>query len=90
MFESGKAVTARLQNFDVAGYGEAPIYGQVYLTLRDGSTIESAVYSYNFREIVEQVAANASSYSEAQLSALRDMLSRYEDTVKDWDVDELI
>lgn len=88
-FESGKVVTARLQNFDVAGYGETPIYGQVYLTLSDGSTVESTVYSYTFRTIVEQVAEKAASYSDSQISALRDMLSRFEDAVKDWKVDGL-
>ena len=89
-FISGKTVTARLQNFDVAAYGEAPIYGQVYLTLKDGTTVESAAYSYTLRNLVEQVAANTGSYTESQLSALRDMLLRFESTVSGWKVENLL
>jgi len=89
-FISGKTVTARLQNFDVAAYGEAPIYGQVYLTLKDGTTVESATYSFTLRNLVEQVAANAGSYGESQLSALRDMLLRFESTVSGWNIDTIL
>ena len=89
-FVSGKTVTARLQNFDVAAYGEAPIYGQVYLTLKDGTTVESATYSYTLRNLVEQVAASAGSYTDSQLSALRDMLLRFESTVSGWNIDTIL
>ena len=89
-FVSGKTVTARLQNFDVAAYGETPVYGQVYLTLEDGTTVESGQYSYTFRYLVEQVAKNADSYSQTQLSALRDMLTRFEETTSKWNVDGIM
>ena len=89
-FTSGKALALRLQNFDVAAYGEAPIYGQVYLTLKDGTTVDSAAHSYTLRNLVEQVAASADSYSESQLSALRDMLLRFESTVSGWNIDTIL
>ena len=88
-FESGKTITARLQNFDVTNYGETEIYGSVYLTLKDGTTVESAETSYTLRSLVEQVAASASSYTEAQLSALRDMLARFESTTSQWNIEGL-
>ena len=88
-FVSGKTVTARLQNFDVASYGEETIYGSVYLTLQDGTTIESASCSYTFRNLVEQIAANASSYTDTQLSALRGMLERFESTTSRWNIQNL-
>ena len=88
-FVSGKTVTARLQNFDVASYGEETIYGSVYLTLQDGTTIESTSCSYTFRNLVEQIAANASSYTDAQLSALRGMLERFESTTSRWNIQNL-
>ena len=88
-FTSGKAVTLRLQNFDVAAYGETPVYGQVYLTLADGSTVTSSEYSYTLRYLVEAVAANASGYTETQLSALRTMLEANSDATADWNIDSL-
>ena len=89
-FTSGKTVTARLQNFDVENYGETPVYGQVYLVLKNDTTIESAVYSYNFRTLVEQIAKDSGDYTESQLSALRNMLSQFEDTVSGWDIDGIM
>ena len=88
-FTSGQIVTARLQNFDVANYGEMEIHGAVYLSLTDGTTIESAECSFTLRNLVEQVAANASAYTETQLNALRDMLSRFPETTSKWNVEGL-
>ena len=88
-FVSGEVVTARVQNFNVDHYGETAIYGQVYLTLVDGSTVESAVCSYSLRSLVEQVAANASAYTQEQLNALRDMLNRFSKTTSKWNVEGL-
>ena len=88
-FTSGKAVTLRLQNFDVANYGEEPIYGQVYITLADGSTVTGGDCSYTLRFLVETVAANISNYFETQLSALRTMLETNSDATADWNIDSL-
>ena len=38
-FESGKTMSLRLQNFNVADYGEVPVYGQVFMKLADGTVI---------------------------------------------------
>ena len=89
-FVSGKTITARLQNFDVAAYGETPVYGQVYLTLKNGDTIESTEYSYTFRNLAEHVDANADRYSENQLNALREMLTRFETTVSNWNIKNIM
>ena len=88
-FTSGKTVTLRLQNFDVANYGEEPVYGQVYITLADGSTVTGGDCSYTLRFLVETVAANISNYSETQLSALRTMLETNSDATADWNIDSL-
>ena len=89
-FVSGQTVTARLQNFDVENYGETAVIGRVYLTLEDGTVIESAACSYTLRSLVEQVAANASAFTEAQLSALRDMLARFESTTSRWNIEGIM
>ncbi len=88
-FVHGEVVTARLQNFDVENYGETAVIGRVYLTLTDGTTIESTACSYTLRNLVEQVATNASAYTETQLSALRDMLNRFEETTSKWNIEGL-
>ena len=89
-FVSGQTVTARLQNFDVENYGETAVIGRVYLTLKDGTVIESTACSYTLRSLVEQVAANASAFTEAQLSALRDMLARFESTTSKWNIEGIV
>ena len=89
-FVSGKTVTARLQNFDVTNYGETEIFGSVYLTLKDGGTIESSETSFTLRSLAEQIAATASSYTESQLSALRDMLAHFESTTSKWNIDGIM
>ena len=88
-FVSGKTVTLRLQNFDVENYGEEKIYGQVYLKLADGTSVESSNYSYTLRGLVESIAEDLSGYNADQLQALRDMLLRFESTVSGWDIDSL-
>jgi len=88
-FVSGQVVTASVRNFDVTNYGEATVSGQVYLTLSDGTTVESTVCSFTLRSLAEQIAANASAYSEAQLAAVRAMLTRFEETTSKWNIDGL-
>ena len=87
-FESGKTVTLRLQNFDAEGYGEVPVYGQVFMKLADGTVIESAQYSYTLRQLMETVAASASSFTAAQLSALSAMIEA-NPIMKSWDIESL-
>ena len=41
----GKTVTLLLSNFDVENYGEAAVYGNLFLKLSDGTIIESSEYS---------------------------------------------
>ena len=69
--------------------GETKVYGQVYVRLADGTVIESAVYSYTLRSLVEQVAANASGFSQAQLDALKTMLQKNPEATEDWNIDPL-
>ena len=88
-FVSGKTVTLRLQNFNVEDYGSTPVYGKVYITLLDGTTIESAAYDYTLRELVEAVAQNLDSYSQPQLEALQRMLEKHAEATTDWDVDSI-
>ena len=59
------------------------------MKLSDGTVIESAVYSYTLRTMVEYVAANMTKYNHNQLTALQAMLNEHADAVKDWDIDPI-
>ncbi len=88
-FESGKTVTLRLQNFDVANYGEVSVNGRVFLKLKDGTLIESSDSSYTLRSLLENIAANTDSYSNTQLSAVRTMVQKFATAMSGWNIDAL-
>lgn len=89
-FASMKELTLRLQNFDVANYGDTPIYGSVFIELLDGTVIESATYQYTLKAMVEAIAADTSPYSETQMSALKTMCEKYADAMAEWDIDNIL
>ncbi len=88
-FENGKVLTLRLRDFDVAGYGQTDIYGQVFMKLADGTVIESSLYSYTLRELLEKVASNIGSYTDTQITALQTMVAAYEEVMKAWAIDPI-
>lgn len=87
--ENVNTVTARVQNYDVAAYGEAPVNGSVFITLQDGTVIESSATTFTLRAILETISANAETYSDTQLSAVKDMVVRFSDAMADWSIDAL-
>ena len=89
-FVSLKELTLRLQNFDVANYGDTPIYGSVFMELKDGTVIESATCEYTLKNMVEAIAANTDSYSQIQMSALKTMCEKYADAMADWAIDNIL
>ena len=88
-FISGKIVTARLQNVSIMSYSEVPVYGQAYLTLKDGTTVESAACSYTLRSLVEHIAANTKSFTTTQLNAVKAMLAPYAALTSKWNIEGL-
>ena len=87
--ENMLSLTARLQNFDVDQYGETPVNGSVYIELQDGTVVESSVTTFTLRDMLETIAANAGTYSEDQVSAVKDMVSRFADAMANWNIDNL-
>jgi hypothetical protein len=88
-FVSGKVLTLRLQNFDVENYGEESINGSVFLKLKDGTVIESNDYTYTLKAMLETIAANADSYTQEQLEAVKAMVRRNAEAMADWNIDAL-
>ena len=85
--ENMNTVTARLQNFDVQNYGEAPISGTVFVELQDGTVIESSVTTFTLRSMMETIAATE--LTETQLSAVKAFVARFADAMANWNIDTL-
>ena len=82
-------VTARIQNFGVASYGETPVNGSVFIELQDGTVIESSAVSFTLRDLLEAISAKADTYSETQISAVKAMVSRFAAAMADWNIESL-
>lgn len=89
-FVSMKELTLRVQNFDVANYGDTPIYGSVYMELTDGTVIESSTYQYTLKDMVETIASNTDAYSETQMNALKAMCEKYAAAMSGWAIDNIL
>ena len=86
---SGKTVSLRLENFDVANYGEADVNATVFMQFANGVVVESNTYSYTLRSLVEQINGLVESFTEAQMSALKAMCAKNADAMSGWDIDNI-
>ena len=86
---SGEPIILRIRDYDVENYSEHNLYAQLRLTLNDGTILETKELSRSFRWLTEQVNANYTSYTDAQLAAFRTMLQAF-DVVKVWDITNLL
>ena len=86
--ESGRIVTLRVKNFDLQNYGEAMLSAKVFLTLADGTVLESGEVSMSMRMIMEEINARAASFSSQQLAAVKAMIEKYP-IIKTWDTANL-
>ena len=82
-------VTLRLKNFMVDQYGETPVNAKAYITLNDGTKLESAVHSYSMRSMVENVNAGYTQFTAAQLKAAAQMILA-SDVMQTWEVENIL
>ena len=87
--ENMNTVTARVENFDVASYGEASVNGSVFIELQDGTVIESTVVTFTLRDLLESISAKADTYTETQISAVKAMVSRFAVAMAGWNIESL-
>ena len=87
-YVSGKNLTLLLKNFDVEKHGETVVYANVYIKLADNSVITSSEYSLTLRDLVEIINDTYTSYTDAQLQAVRDMIDR-NPVMQNWRVENL-
>ena len=82
-------LTLSLRNFRIPQYGETPVHAKVMLTLQDGTVIESAVSSYNMRQVVEAVAERFDSYDTVAKQSVKTMCEKYA-TMNDWNISKIL
>lgn len=85
---SAEPISLRLENWDVDAYPETPLYASVFLTLADGSVIDTAERSVTMRQIVEAVNTSYQSFSQKQLDAVRALIER-NPVMKTWAINNL-
>lgn len=92
-FVSMGEVTLRIDKFLKPGQdeqnavrAETPVYGSVFVKLGNGETLESAAYVCTFREIMEAVNNNYSSFTDSQKTALADLYNQYPGLMENWSV----
>lgn len=88
LMQSGKAVTLRIDGYDVENYGEAKLTARTFITV-DGETIYSTSYTSSLRDMLEQINEQAGSLTAGQLAALKEMLERYS-VMQTWNVENLL
>lgn len=81
-------VTLRLTGINVTRHGETPINACVFLTMADGTVVESGTVSRTVRQLLEQVNDSWSCFSRAQQFALQDLANRCP-VIKTWDTENM-
>ncbi len=81
---SGEALTLRINNFLVENYSERSVYGQVFMTLTDGTVIESSTVDYTLRSMVEGVYKIYETLTQAQKTAIDSFVERYNSVTENW------
>lgn len=88
-FVSGKAVTLRIDNYDVEKFGETPLYASAVMTLRDGTVIESTRHSMTLRSLMETLNTRHNTLSADHLAAIAGFIKKHP-VICSWSVDHLI
>ena len=83
------ALTLRLKNFDVENHGETPVNAKVFMTLVDGTKLESNIHSYSMRSMVEGINEAYESFGTEKLTAAAKMILKYE-TMESWNVANIL
>ena len=95
-FVSMGEVTLRIDKFlkenqdeENAVRAETPVYGSVFVELANGETLETAAYVCTFRDVMEAVNNNYSSFTDTQKSALAELYEQYPGLMETWSVSNL-
>ena len=82
------SLSLRIKNFDPVLYGQTPVYATVFMTMQDGTVLESTVNTVTLQEAVESVNRNYTDYTSEQLDAVWAMVEAHP-VMQGWAVDNL-
>ena len=83
-----KAITARIDHWDVENHSETPLQATAYLRLIDGTKITTSTNTVTLRQQVETISSQYERFSAAQLELVRELIGRYP-VMRTWNVDNL-
>lgn len=88
-FVSGKAVTLRIDHYDVQKYGETALCASAVMTLADGTVIESEECSMTLRSLMESLNTHYNALSADHLTAISGFIEKHT-VISNWNVENLI
>lgn len=97
-FVSGKELTLRLQNVMSSDNdlltnlenASMKVHARAFVRLNDGTMIQSAVASYDLRQMLELADTHYSTFTDVQKDALQTMFTNYENILIGWDIPNII
>lgn len=81
-------LSLRLKNVDPERYGQTLVYATVFVTMQDGTVLESAVNTVTLRSLVETVNQNTADFTAQQRDAVWAMVEAHP-VMQTWDVGNL-
>lgn len=87
--DSSREYFLLLQNFDVQNHSETPVNAEVFLKLKDGTTITSASCSYSLRTMVETVSSVFETFTQTKKDALVAFVNQFSNIMKDWAIQNI-
>ena len=82
--DSNKEYSLLLQNFDVKTHGQTAVNAEVFLKLKDNTTITSTSCSYSLKNMVEKLNTVFETLEQTKQAALVSFIAAFVDTMKDW------
>lgn len=84
-FVSGKTVTLRVDNYDIAGYGETSLKANAFIDFGD-VIVESSAATYSMKDMVETINTSFSSISTANQQAMTAFVEKYYTVMQNWEI----
>jgi len=82
--ETGKELILNIEDFDVAGYGKAPLNLTLQMKLKNGKVVEGASYVTTLYDQLKSVSSHKEDLVLSQLQALGKWITT-EETFQAWD-----
>ena len=89
VLDNEKEYSLLLKNFDMEHYGQTPVNAQVFLRMKDGTTMTSATSSYSMRTMLELLNDRFDSLDQEKKDALASFVSAFGSFMKDWSISNI-